>query len=137
MEEGFKKGDIVRVKNGGYSGAVGEVTDPLNIYSPNVYFKDPIDHEWNPYSGLTAPIHQKEFHRDDLELVMAAADQIRKQQNSHAMTLQEAFRVDMEARKPKYYGISAEWLKEGKCPQCGELGRYHLSTPICSRHGPY
>lgn len=27
--------------------------------------------------------------------------------------------------------------KEGRCPECGELGRIHLSTMICSIHGPY
>lgn len=26
---------------------------------------------------------------------------------------------------------------DGACPQCGELGRYRMSVPVCSKHGPY
>lgn len=26
---------------------------------------------------------------------------------------------------------------EGRCPKCGELGRYHIGQAICSKHGPY
>lgn len=29
------------------------------------------------------------------------------------------------------------WKEEGRCPRCGELGRIHLSTFICSTHGVY
>lgn len=31
-----------------------------------------------------------------------------------------------------------QWKSEGRCPQCGELGRFdHTLTMICSQHGPY
>ena len=30
-----------------------------------------------------------------------------------------------------------KWLAEGKCPKCGELGKFMLSAPVCSIHGPY
>jgi hypothetical protein len=33
--------------------------------------------------------------------------------------------------------LAEHWRQEGRCPQCGELGRIHLSTMICSVHGPY
>lgn len=36
-----------------------------------------------------------------------------------------------------YTSIVDEWKKEGKCPSCGQLGRYSMSVPICSKHGEY
>jgi hypothetical protein len=33
--------------------------------------------------------------------------------------------------------MSQDWKREGKCPCCGSLGRYHMSVPICEKHGPY
>lgn len=30
-----------------------------------------------------------------------------------------------------------KWKDEGRCPQCGSLGRIHLSTFICETHGVY
>jgi hypothetical protein len=40
--------------------------------------------------------------------------------------------------EPPYPGtLAAEWKAEGRCQQCGELGRIHMSTMICSIHGPY
>lgn len=36
-----------------------------------------------------------------------------------------------------YTSIVDEWKKEGKCTSCGELGRYSMSVPICSKHGEY
>jgi hypothetical protein len=36
--------------------------------------------------------------------------------------------------------LSAErrrWFKEGRCPQCGELGPFVQGAPVCSLHGPY
>lgn len=30
-----------------------------------------------------------------------------------------------------------QWLKEGRCPVCGELGRFVNFKPTCSVHGPY
>lgn len=30
-----------------------------------------------------------------------------------------------------------QWKKEGKCPQCGELGHFVRLQPVCSKHGPY
>ena len=31
----------------------------------------------------------------------------------------------------------AEWREEGRCPYCGELGKYVGFQPVCSVHGPY
>lgn len=31
----------------------------------------------------------------------------------------------------------AQWVKDGKCPQCGELGKYIGMAPTCSKHGVY
>lgn len=52
-------------------------------------------------------------------------------------TINEALRFDYEFKKPKYKGIQALRIAEGLCPYCGQKGRYHLSTPVCSEHGPY
>ena len=30
-----------------------------------------------------------------------------------------------------------KWRKEGRCPECGELGRFINCVPVCSTHGPY
>jgi len=30
-----------------------------------------------------------------------------------------------------------QWLREGKCPTCGELGGYQAGGFVCSVHGPY
>ena len=32
---------------------------------------------------------------------------------------------------------SDQWKKDGKCPQCGELGPYVHCQATCSKHGPY
>ena len=29
------------------------------------------------------------------------------------------------------------WFREGRCPQCGELGAFVAGAPVCSTHGPY
>jgi hypothetical protein len=53
------------------------------------------------------------------------------------LTMRDGFLFEYESKRPKYEGQSLEWHREGRCPQCGELGRYHLSTAICSKHGTY
>jgi hypothetical protein len=41
-------------------------------------------------------------------------------------------------RKPQPADLIGEQrLKEGRCPVCGELGYFHLSTMVCTEHGPY
>ena len=30
-----------------------------------------------------------------------------------------------------------QWRKEGRCPYCGELGKFVGLGPVCSEHGPY
>ena len=30
-----------------------------------------------------------------------------------------------------------QWRKDGRCPYCGELGKYINFKPVCSTHGPY
>lgn len=39
--------------------------------------------------------------------------------------------------QPDPQSVAAAWKAEGRCPLCGELGRVHMSTFICSIHGPY
>lgn len=53
------------------------------------------------------------------------------------LTFHDAFRMHLESKKPTYEGQAALWKAEGRCPHCGELGRYHLSVAICSIHGEY
>lgn len=52
-------------------------------------------------------------------------------------TIKEAFQMTMAAKQADLGQLAKDYLKEGRCPHCGELGRYHLSVPICSLHGPY
>jgi len=33
--------------------------------------------------------------------------------------------------------LRRKWRKEGRCPHCGELGRFITFQPVCSLHGPY
>lgn len=33
--------------------------------------------------------------------------------------------------------IIKQWREEGRCPACGELGRFIGCKPVCSTHGPY
>jgi hypothetical protein len=52
---------------------------------------------------------------------------------------------EFERLKEFFFGKSKSWSDvvvsphklDGRCPLCGELGRYHLSVPVCSEHGPY
>ena len=30
-----------------------------------------------------------------------------------------------------------QWIKEGRCPTCGELGQFVNMNPVCSTHGTY
>lgn len=53
------------------------------------------------------------------------------------LTFKDAFVHEFEKTKPKYEGQAGLWYKQGLCPKCGEKGRYHLSTPCCSKHGAY
>lgn len=52
-------------------------------------------------------------------------------------TMFDAYMLELNEAKPKYTGQALAWHKEGKCPHCGELGRYSMSVAICSKHGNY
>lgn len=53
------------------------------------------------------------------------------------VTMRDAFLFEIESARPRHTGQAKTWHSEGRCPQCGELGRFHLSAPICSKHGVY
>ena len=53
------------------------------------------------------------------------------------ITIADAYIAASKASQPRYTGQAATWKSEGKCPRCGELGRYSLSVAICSSHGEY
>lgn len=44
--------------------------------------------------------------------------------------------VNKDAEAP-YTNQGELWKKEGKCPQCGELGGFLNFYPTCSKHGAY
>lgn len=60
-----------------------------------------------------------------------------KASQTHPTTLYEAFVQYREDSRPKYEGQARQWKEEGRCPQCGELGRYHHGAAVCSQHGEY
>jgi hypothetical protein len=73
--------------------------------------------EWTPTEGPPVDLKQKEVVSDEYESL-------------------KAFFFPKD--EPPYPGsLAEEWKREGRCPKCGELGRIHLSTMICSSHGPY
>lgn len=49
----------------------------------------------------------------------------------------KASKYPSQMESPKHLTIQQEWKQEGRCPKCGELGRYSMSVPICSKHGEY
>lgn len=53
------------------------------------------------------------------------------------VTLQDAMRSTFTTQASRYHGQPLEWFKQGRCPQCGELGRYSISQAICNKHGSY
>lgn len=53
------------------------------------------------------------------------------------ITLQDAIRFEHASKKPKYEGLALQWFNEGRCPKCGEMGRYSMSVATCSKHGEY
>ena len=44
---------------------------------------------------------------------------------------------ELQDEAPRAISVRELRLKEGKCPECGELGRYHMCQAICSKHGAY
>lgn len=52
-------------------------------------------------------------------------------------TERDRMRAFFFGQSPKLPTLAESWKSEGKCPLCGEDGRIHLSTFICSKHGPY
>jgi hypothetical protein len=52
-------------------------------------------------------------------------------------TLKEARMQELQDQKRNLTGQAAAWQREGRCPDCGELGRFHISQAICSKHGSY
>lgn len=41
------------------------------------------------------------------------------------------------AKARKVIAQMAQWRNEGRCPFCGELGKFIGCVPVCSHHGPY
>jgi len=44
--------------------------------------------------------------------------------------------IDCESCK-KLSAKIRQWITEGRCPQCGELGPIISGGPVCSTHGLY
>lgn len=40
-------------------------------------------------------------------------------------------------KEPELSEFGKSMRAEGRCPRCGEVGRIHLSTFVCSKHGVY
>lgn len=49
----------------------------------------------------------------------------------------EAMRTFFFGMKLSASQLADEWRAQGRCPLCGQLGRIHLSTMICTTHGAY
>lgn len=115
----FKLGDNVIIKA---SKMTGEITRLHNSY----------DWYW-----VTTHYGENAFHINEIELDPNTPIIGSIEATKVPRTLKEAFIQEAEAKKPKYDTLSKEWYEQGRCPKCGETGRYHLSTPICSTHGAY
>ena len=126
----FKVGDTVKIVNAHspfYQNKIGKVIE----YKNKMYFIDYLEEDgktpsrWNENSLALV--------EDKPEFIPRPKAQM--PQNIH--TLHDAIKFELESKKPRYEGQAALWFKEGRCPQCGQLGRYSLSVATCSEHGEY
>lgn len=126
----LNKGDRVLVKTGPWQGHNGVITEEnITVWGHRTYDVE-IIHEGQAQKII---LYDTDLERYALPIFLAQ-EHIQK---SIPHTIREAFEMDMADKKPKYSEFAQERVKQGRCPVCNELGRYHLSTPICSQHGPY
>lgn len=99
--------------------------------------------EWKFYEKHLMPVYKTPIYgtpntqTDPLDKVTIRGVIGDEPKTRTVVTIQDAIQLEIENKKPKYIDMAYVWHKEGKCPQCGELGRFHLSAPICSTHGAY
>lgn len=122
----FKVGDKVRVIKGemwaigNWEGVVTSV-DESNFYPIRVDFVT-----WT-----------HNFKAEELALADDVAPPSPVEEAKPEPTEKERLREFFFGKPEPVPDWAASWKAEGKCPKCGEEGRIHLSTFVCSTHGPY
>lgn len=126
----FKVGDKVRIRSRSFSKIgdyIGVLTDvmPYSPYPIYVQFKN-----WAHW-----------FRADELEIDQHEQVEMEIQEQEPEKTPEE---IERERLRNFFFGSSPELPRlakqrkaDGKCPVCGEDGRIHLSTFVCSKHGTY
>lgn len=133
MASKYEVGDIIKTDSGNLYKVF---SIEKNCYLLKVVNKETMeicDINWNPNIGYVDS--RSTLYQEDTSVETSQNEPIKIDLNP--VTLQDYFKIDLESKKPRYTGQALAWLKEGRCPHCGEMGRYHLSTAICSKHGPY
>lgn len=124
----LKVGDKVRVLHGLVTkDDVGEVVS----VDPNARY--PIAVKFDTWAST--------FQAVELELIQPEQTELNLEESEQEKTPEE---IERDKLRKFFFGgssefrpLAKEWKAQGKCPQCGEDGRIHLSTFICSKHGPY
>ena len=125
----FKVGDLVRFKLDTFGPSEGMI---INVY-PSKSF---------PYL-VQSGVWTHSFRADELELIHQeqpeppTAIQETEPEKTKEEIEKDNLRKFFFGESPELPGLAKQWKTEGKCPNCGEEGRVHLSTFICSKHGAY
>jgi hypothetical protein len=131
----FKAGDVLANK---YSGVLVQLlacdhdknwwhtaNHPVGDNGTLLFFED-LEHWVLIGTNVTLPVNEAQQSKDGEKDEPAEPSEY------------ERLRDFFFPRKPQPRSIQSEqWQKEGRCPVCGQLGYFHLSTMVCTEHGPY
>lgn len=114
----------------------GEITAQTGWYLVRVPQNDtpyPIIYPVWP-KDIVGVIYNNEIESDQ-------SSQLELQETEPERTAEEINRDNLRkfffGSSPELTGLGKAWKAQGRCPQCGQEGRIHLSTFVCSKHGTY
>lgn len=122
----FKVGDYIKDKLSKYPHLIQEIDEVAQLYRLHRAIDG--QHCW----------FAKDYVESRFELYSMAS-----QNHTHSnpwMVADTVWNPETNQEEPKkslYETIEEKWKQEGRCPKCGELGRYSMSVPVCSKHGEY